>query len=383
MNTSIRHWLNRLSVDSPLQRQQANMFQLVLLAWIVLGFVGTMATVLIPRGQVPATLPPQAIVGLILLSIGGLLLWIVPLVALVILRRGRLAAAVNTAGFGLLAAHSMAAFVLGLYDPSVVVVFELPIALLGLLAGRRVLWTAVGLTIAVVVLVGALQSITPPLAGFFYQFAQGSVTESISLGQVVGFFVVVTILIALLLDRFGSALREALASSLEREHELQAIRDSLETSVAERTAELQAALGDVQTQAAAQQLLLAEIEQQRATIQDLSVPVIPISDQTLVMPLVGALDSTRLRQAQEQSLRALERSTARTLVLDITGVPIVDTQVAQGLLMMIRSARLIGAEATLVGIRPEVAQTMVGLGIDLRDVRTFSDLQSALDQVVA
>ena len=98
------------------------------------------------------------------------------------------------------------------------------------------------------------------------------------------------------------------------------------------------------------------------------------------MPLVGALDSTRLRQLQEQCLHALEQRAARTLVLDITGVPIVDTQVAQGLLMTVRAARLLGAEVALVGIRPEVAQSIVGLGLELRDVRTFSDLQSALDR---
>ena len=71
------------------------------------------------------------------------------------------------------------------------------------------------------------------------------------------------------------------------------------------------------------------------------------------------------------------------LVLDITGVPIVDSHAAQGLLMTVRSARLLGAEVTLVGIRPEVAQTIVGLGIELGDLRTFSDWQSALDQISA
>jgi rsbT co-antagonist protein RsbR len=65
-------------------------------------------------------------------------------------------------------------------------------------------------------------------------------------------------------------------------------------------------------------------------------------------------------------------------VLDITGVPIVDSQVAKGFLEVVQAARLLGSEAILVGIRPEVAQTVVGLGLDLRAIRTFSDLQSAL-----
>jgi len=90
--------------------------------------------------------------------------------------------------------------------------------------------------------------------------------------------------------------------------------------------------------------LLSEIEQQREVIKDLNVPVLPISATTLVMSLVGALDTMRLRQLQEQSLQALEATSARVLVLDITGVPVVDSHVAPGLLMTMRLARLLGAQ---------------------------------------
>jgi rsbT co-antagonist protein RsbR len=186
--------------------------------------------------------------------------------------------------------------------------------------------------------------------------------------RIIRIFFVVVALLTLLFDRFGSTLRDALSTSLEREAELSTIRSSLESIVAERTAALQSALDDVKARAEEQERLFREIEQQRARIQDLGVPVIPISASTLVMPLVGELDSTRLQQLQEQSLRALERTSAHVLVLDITGVPIVDSHVAQGLLMTLRSARLLGAEETLVGIRPEVAQTIVGLGIVLSEL---------------
>jgi anti-anti-sigma regulatory factor len=74
------------------------------------------------------------------------------------------------------------------------------------------------------------------------------------------------------------------------------------------------------------------------------------------MPLVGELDDARLRLIQEQALHALEHSSACYLVLDITGVPIIDSQVAQGLLAVVQAGRLLGAEVMLVGIRPEVAQ---------------------------
>jgi rsbT co-antagonist protein RsbR len=157
---------------------------------------------------------------------------------------------------------------------------------------------------------------------------------------------------------------------------------ALEARVGERTAALQGALAEVENRAAAQARLLEENQQQREMIRDLSVPVLPVSTATLVMPLVGTLDSQRLALAQEQALGAIERARARYLALDITGVPLVDSQVAQGLIGVVRAARLLGTEVVLVGVRPEVAQALVGLGIDLRGIRTFSDLHSAIEGVV-
>jgi anti-anti-sigma regulatory factor/HAMP domain-containing protein len=123
---------------------------------------------------------------------------------------------------------------------------------------------------------------------------------------------------------------------------------------------------------------LATIEEQRAVIREMSVPALPISATTVVMPLVGALDSVRLRLVQEQALQMLERSSARYLLLDITGVPVVDTQVAHGLIQVVQAARLLSARVVVVGIRPEVAQALVGLGIDLTGVITRSTLQSGI-----
>jgi rsbT co-antagonist protein RsbR len=124
---------------------------------------------------------------------------------------------------------------------------------------------------------------------------------------------------------------------------------------------------------------LALVEEQQATIHGMSVPVLPIRSSTLVMPLVGTLDSARLVLMQTQALQAIERSGARQLILDITGVPVIDTQVAFGLTQLVQAAQLLGAKVDIVGIRPEVAQTLVGLGVELRAMRTFSNLQMALD----
>ncbi|MGB9754241.1 HAMP domain-containing protein [Roseiflexus castenholzii] len=125
---------------------------------------------------------------------------------------------------------------------------------------------------------------------------------------------------------------------------------------------------------------LAIIQRQQEAIRELSVPVLPVSRDTLVMPLLGALDSARLIQVQEQALERIAATCARRLLLDITGVPIVDSHVAQGLIRVVQAAHLLGAEVMLIGIRPEVAQSIVGLGISLSNIRTCSDLQSALAQ---
>ena len=379
----LRRWLTHIPLTDPIELQQAFALQWFLLGWIILATILNLTSVLLP----PRTGPSVPVPGRMpLLSVVISSLLICPVAALVLLRRGRFKLSVAVATLGLLLAHSMATYLVGVTSVIMFIVYQIPIALAGLLAGRRLLLTVSGVTIAVMIVVTILQSFSPPLAGFMAAVpGPDGVLVSPLIGQPAGlnvaFFVGVTLLVTLLLDRFGGALRVALTTALDREDQLKDIRASLEETVAERTSALQTALNDVQARAEEQARLLGENEQQRAMIRDLSVPVIPISATTLVLPLVGALDSTRLRQLQEQSLHALERTSARTLVFDITGVPIVDTQVAQGLLLTVRAARLLGAEVALVGIRPEVAQSIVGLGLELRDVSTFSDLQSALEQI--
>jgi anti-anti-sigma factor len=112
------------------------------------------------------------------------------------------------------------------------------------------------------------------------------------------------------------------------------------------------------------------------TVQALSTPVIPIADDILVVPLVGHIDSRRSSTIMDALLGAIERERARVVILDITGVAIVDTSVANHLIQATRAAALLGAQCLLVGIAPEVAQTIVQLGVDLSSVRTSSNLQA-------
>jgi rsbT co-antagonist protein RsbR len=118
------------------------------------------------------------------------------------------------------------------------------------------------------------------------------------------------------------------------------------------------------------------------TIRQLSTPVVPLMEGIILLPLVGHIDSNRARQTVEGILVGVQSHRARVVILDITGVPVVDTMVAQALVQAAQAVHLLGAEAVLVGIMPEVAQTMVGLGIDLSVLVTRANLQSGLEYAV-
>ncbi|MBK1785603.1 STAS domain-containing protein [Prauserella cavernicola] len=116
---------------------------------------------------------------------------------------------------------------------------------------------------------------------------------------------------------------------------------------------------------------------QRAQLTELSTPVIKLWDGILAIPLIGTLDSTRGQTATESLLEQIVAQHARVAILDITGVTAVDTLVAQHLLKTAVAARLMGAECIISGIRPQIAQTMVQLGIDLGEVATRATLADA------
>lgn len=119
-------------------------------------------------------------------------------------------------------------------------------------------------------------------------------------------------------------------------------------------------------------------EQLSNSIRELSRPVIPVLDGVLIMPLIGAIDSERATLLVTALLSAIEQHHATIVLMDVTGVPLVDTQVARVLLQAAEAARLLGAEPILVGIRPELAQTIVGLGLELSSLKTQANLQSGI-----
>src|ERR1700722_3740700 len=117
---------------------------------------------------------------------------------------------------------------------------------------------------------------------------------------------------------------------------------------------------------------------QATSMLELSTPVVRLWDGIIAVPLVGTLDSARTQLVMEKLLETLVATGADHAVLDITGVPTVDTEVAQHLLKTVNAARLLGAECIICGIRPQVAQTIVSLGIEFGDIATKATLADAL-----
>ncbi len=121
-----------------------------------------------------------------------------------------------------------------------------------------------------------------------------------------------------------------------------------------------------------------ELEQQRLTIMELSSPVVKVWEGILTMPLIGVIDARRATAITENLLETIVLHQADSVIIDITGVSTVDTQVANYLLSAARACRLLGSQVALVGIGSEVAQTIVHLGVDLSDLVTRSDLQAGI-----
>ncbi|XYI01001.1 PAS domain-containing protein [Sorangium sp. So ce1128] len=126
------------------------------------------------------------------------------------------------------------------------------------------------------------------------------------------------------------------------------------------------------------QTKLELIERQQVALRELSTPVIQVWEGVLALPMVGILDSTRAAAVMDDLLEAVARTRSRFAILDLTGIDAIDTATAAYLLSLIRAIRLLGAEGIVTGIRPSVAQTIVGLGVRLEEILTLVNLQAGL-----
>jgi len=122
------------------------------------------------------------------------------------------------------------------------------------------------------------------------------------------------------------------------------------------------------------------IRQQQDAIRELSTPVLPVRERLLILPIIGVLDGERARQLTEQLLTGIRTHRAKVVVIDITGVPDVDESVANHLVQTVDASRLMGASVIITGLSPEIAQTLVTIGVDLSKMDTIGDLQGGLEE---
>jgi rsbT co-antagonist protein RsbR len=122
------------------------------------------------------------------------------------------------------------------------------------------------------------------------------------------------------------------------------------------------------------------IREQQEAIRELSTPVLQVRERLLILPMIGLIDPHRARQLTEQLLRGIRANRAKVVVIDITGVAAMDATVANHLVLTVESARLLGAMVIVTGLSPEIAQTLVNIGVDLGKMNTVGDLQGGIEE---
>jgi rsbT co-antagonist protein RsbR len=122
------------------------------------------------------------------------------------------------------------------------------------------------------------------------------------------------------------------------------------------------------------------IREQQEAIRVLSTPVLQVRERLLILPIIGVIDPQRARQLTEQLLRGIRTNRAKVVVIDITGVPVMDANVANHLVQTVEATRLLGATVIITGLSPEIAQTLVTIGVDLSKMYTVGDLQGGIEE---
>jgi rsbT co-antagonist protein RsbR len=365
MQQRFRRWLDDLPLSNPLERQQASLLQVMLL--IILGgcVIGLLISALNASRQSNIQVGLIDYTFLIICASGGLLL----------LRRGHFRPSVALVISGIVLAVGSALFASSFPGSAgIYLAFTVPITMAGLLLGRRGLLLASTVIVGIVIVALLLKSIYPNL---------NSPDTPASVASILPTFILIIAILSLFLDRFGTSLRQALMDTQAREQELEKLRASLEGTVAERTTSLQQAVQEGEQRETRLALALEDLRASQEAFRELSAPVLPVLPGVLVAPLIGVLDSARATELTNNVLTMVEREHAHHVIFDITGVPLVDTHVAQVLLQTTTAVRLLGAQAFLVGIRPEVAQTMVALNLDMGLLRSYSTLRYAIAALLA
>lgn len=124
------------------------------------------------------------------------------------------------------------------------------------------------------------------------------------------------------------------------------------------------------------------IDRQRETIQTLSTPVITIWDGVLTLPIIGIVDSRRTEEMMETLLNEVIATQSKSVIIDITGVEVVDTKTADHFLKMVKAVKLLGADCIITGISPDIAQTITNIGVDMTNIKTLRSLDQGLKEAL-
>lgn len=357
-------WQARLELRDPVEQQQGMLLQrflLIMTATSMLGLAFFLAL---------ALREPYVIIFAMICLFGMFSMG----TALVILRGGRFQTSITIVSVGLITLFAIAGLSLDFEHGSpYLITYLLPLSFVGLLGKRSTLLACYLLTALTIILV-AMQ---PRIVGGSIRFFPTPLNDSL---PVVGVFIMTTGVLCVLFYLFANSLRQVLITVLHRERDLHTLSVSLEQQVTNRTAALQQSLYTVEQREQHLADTLGKLQMSQETIRSLSAPIIPVLSGVLVVPLIGALDNSHIERLTYNLLEEVQRSHIRAVIFDLTGILLIDTHIAQKLVQAIKALRLLGADVLVVGIRPEVAQTVVALHIELGVSGTYADLRDAVEQ---
>ncbi|GAB4432335.1 MAG: hypothetical protein OHK0015_19680 [Chloroflexi bacterium OHK40] len=368
MPDRVRAWWHSLPppTDNPFQRRVYPLLFATIIALGALDGLGLLVSFVRMALGEAAGITAGLYGGLVALSIGGY--WLA--------RRGSFQAAVLLIAIGLVAVQALGLLASGLVYASIMLAAMLTSIvfaglLLGWLGGSAITLLSVGLAAAI----GFLEASGYLNTGLPVETYRSLIFSNVFVHACLAIFVLVMVV------SFREALRAELARTQEQEVALRAARDSLQEQVAQQTVELRAAFEESEQRARELSSTLAALAQREATIRQLEAPIIPVMAGVILVPLIGQSGSEHMQMVGDRILAEIVERRAYDVIIDITSVSMIDTATAQQLLQLASSVRLVGARAVLVGIRPEVAQTIVSLGISLT-MPTYATLEQAVTSLL-
>ena len=366
MLSRFNHWRQQLpNFQNPVQNQQAPILQVIIIGMIIISAL-TMFIFL----AVSIKLISNYTYLIPLLSI--LCTFLATIASLLFLRRGHFNLSVSIIVLVLSLAGLLPILRSGLQTHwTAFFFFGLPIIFSGLLGTGRMVWY---LVIAATLILTVIGWLSQPGIAMIGTAAPIELPWPASVST----FALLAGTMALAFHGFARVVQKSMLLAVERQQQLESIQTQQEQIIAYRTSDLQNALTTVKEREQQLHNTLIELQASQAAVQSLSAPIIPVLPGVLMVPLIGSLDRQRAEIMTANTLSLIEHQSTRAVIFDITGVEIVDTYVAQVLVHTALAVQLLGAEVLLVGTRPEVAQTLVALSVNMSVFTTFSDLRDAV-----